>query len=57
VIEDAVMGVQAGKSAGMACLAVTTTHSVEGLMEADRVIASLTEATVEDVKRLIDSRE
>jgi beta-phosphoglucomutase len=57
VVEDAVMGVQAARSAGMACLAVTTTHSVEGLMEADRVIASLTEATVEDVKRLIDSRE
>jgi beta-phosphoglucomutase len=54
VIEDAVMGVRAARSAGMSCLAVTTTHPEEGLLEADRVIASLTEVTVEDVRRLID---
>jgi beta-phosphoglucomutase len=54
VIEDAVMGVRAARSAGMFCLAVTTTHPEEGLLEADRVVASLTEVTVEDVRRLID---
>lgn len=53
VIEDAVMGVRAGKRAGMACLAVTTTHPAEGLSQADRVVASLAEVTVEDVRRLL----
>ncbi len=53
VIEDAVMGVRAARSAGMACLAVATTHPAEELAEADRVVASLTEVTIEDVRRLI----
>jgi len=53
VIEDAVMGVQAARRAGMACLAVTTTHPAEGLREADEVVASLVEVTVEDVRRLV----
>ena len=56
VVED-VMGVQAARSAGMACLAVTTTHPSGDLAGADWVIASLTEATVEEVKRLIGARE
>lgn len=53
VIEDAVMGVRAAKRAGMACLAVTTTHSAEGLAEADWVAASLEDVTVEEVRRLL----
>ena len=56
VIEDAVMGVRAARSAGMACLAVTTTHPAEGLREADWVMASLAEMTVEDVRRLVHPR-
>ena len=57
VIEDAVMGVRAAKGAGMACLAVATTHPAEGLGEADRVVASLTEVIVGDVKRLLGIRQ
>jgi len=53
VIEDAVMGVQAAKRAGMACLAVTTTHPAEALREVDRVVASLAEVTVEDVRKAL----
>ena len=53
VIEDAVMGVRAAKRAGMACLAVTTTHPAEALSEADRVVASLAEVRVEDVSNEI----
>lgn len=52
VIEDAVMGVRAAKRAGMACLAVSTTHAAQELSEADRVVASLVEVTVTDVQRL-----
>jgi len=53
VIEDAVMGVRAAMRAGMACLAVATTHPAEELGGADKVVASLAEVTVEDVRRLI----
>ena len=57
VIEDAVMGVRAALAAGMACLAVATTHPAEGLREADRVVASLAEVTVADVRRMVRARQ
>jgi beta-phosphoglucomutase family hydrolase len=41
VIEDSPLGVKAAKSAGMRCLAVTTTHHRENLQEADMVVDSL----------------
>ena len=41
VIEDAMVGIQAAKSAGMRCIAVTTTHARNDLVEADRVVATL----------------
>lgn len=41
VIEDAVVGVQAAKRAGMFCVAVTTYISREGLHQADRIVDSL----------------
>jgi HAD superfamily hydrolase (TIGR01509 family) len=56
VIEDAVMGVRAAKCAGMACLAVTTTHAAKDLSEADLVVTSLSEVAGRDVGRLIESR-
>jgi beta-phosphoglucomutase len=40
VIEDSVVGVQAAKAAGMACLAVTTTHHARDLIAADWAIDS-----------------
>jgi mannitol-1-/sugar-/sorbitol-6-phosphatase len=42
VFEDAPAGVAAAKAAGMYCMAVTTTHSVDELAEADVVVADLT---------------
>lgn len=42
VIEDAVAGVAAAKSAGMTCLAVTNTNPAEKLQQADRVVGALT---------------
>jgi HAD superfamily hydrolase (TIGR01509 family) len=41
VIEDAVVGVQAAKRAGMFCVAVTTYKSREDLRQADRIVHSL----------------
>jgi beta-phosphoglucomutase family hydrolase len=53
VIEDAVAGVQAAKSAGMRCLAVTTTHPGARLAAADRVVPSLAEVGVADIEALL----
>ncbi|HEX7475923.1 MAG TPA: HAD family phosphatase [Dehalococcoidales bacterium] len=41
VIEDAIAGVKAAKSAGMHCIAVTNTHPAASLAEADLVVDSL----------------
>ena len=53
VIEDAISGVTASKRAGMCCLAVTNTTPREELREADRVIDTLEEITVDDLERLL----
>lgn len=53
VIEDAVAGVQAAKSAGMRCLAVTTTHPGARLAAADRIVQSLAEVGVADIEVLL----
>ncbi len=41
VIEDAPAGVRAGKAAGMAVLALTTTHAAAALAEADQFVVNL----------------
>jgi len=53
VVEDAMVGIQAAKGAGMRCLAVTTTHPREKLAEADRVVDSLEEVTPADFDALL----
>jgi len=52
VIEDAVVGVQAAKAAGMKCVAVTTTNPAEKLVDADVVLSNLAELTVDHVQML-----
>ena len=42
VFEDAVVGVQAAKAAGMKVIAITTTHTAEELKDADMIIADYT---------------
>jgi len=44
VVEDSVSGVQAAKSAGMKCVAVTTSHSREELTLADLVVDDFQES-------------
>ncbi len=58
VIEDAVAGVSAAKKAGMHCLAITNTHPRTSLTEADLIVDTLEEISVNDLDRLLDpSRE
>ena len=53
VVEDAVPGVEAGKSAGMVVLAVTTTRRRGELGAADRVVDSLAEVGAADFDKLL----
>ncbi|MBA7564904.1 MAG: beta-phosphoglucomutase family hydrolase [Dehalococcoidia bacterium] len=55
VVEDAVAGVKAAKSAGMYCVAVSNTHPKESLGEADLIVASLEMVTVKDLEGLVRS--
>ncbi len=54
VIEDSLHGLKAAKSAGMAAIAITTTHKREELLaHADMVVDSLDEVCPEIIDRLI----
>jgi beta-phosphoglucomutase family hydrolase len=48
VVEDAMAGITAAKRAGMKCLAVSTTHPRAKLVDADEVVDSLEELSLED---------
>jgi beta-phosphoglucomutase family hydrolase len=52
VIEDAVAGVAAARSAGIKCVAVTNSHPKKNLKEADLVVDTLTAVTVSDLAGL-----
>jgi len=56
VIEDAVVGVQAAKTAGMKCVAVTTNNPAEKLKDADVVLSNLTELMTDHIQRLFSAR-
>jgi HAD superfamily hydrolase (TIGR01509 family) len=53
VFEDAPVGVQAAKSAGCPCVAVTSTVGAEQLQAADMVVGSLAEVAFVDLERLV----
>lgn len=55
VVEDAVQGVQAGKAAGMAVIALTTTRDRPALSQADMIAGNLGELKAEDFTRLLVS--
>ncbi len=57
VLEDAVAGVAAARSAGMKCVAITNTHPAASLKEADLIVDSLTEVDISDLEALFDRRE
>jgi beta-phosphoglucomutase len=53
VIEDSIEGIRAAKKAGMRCLAVTNSHRMEQLGEADAVVRSLEETGVPFLEKLL----
>lgn len=53
VIEDSIPGVQAAKSAGMACIAVLTTNPAEALSQADLIVDRLDHLPVEAIWGLL----
>lgn len=52
VIEDAIAGVAAAKSAGMKCIAVTNSHPRTNLKKADLVVDTLEEVNISVLSRL-----
>jgi len=50
VIEDSLPGIRAAKAAGMKVLAVTNTHTVQDLHEADAIRSSLREARLTELR-------
>jgi beta-phosphoglucomutase len=52
VIEDSVHGIRAAKVAGMRCLAVANSYPKEKLSDADRVVDSLADLSLEDLGTL-----
>ncbi len=56
VVEDAVVGVEAARRAGMACVAVATTWPRESLSQADLVVDSLERLSASDLRSLVESR-
>jgi len=55
VVEDAITGVASAKAAGMPCIAVTNSFSAVELAEADLVVNSLAQVTLDVLKGLIAS--
>ena len=54
VIEDAIAGVAAAKSAGMKCLAVTNSHPTQSLKDADLIVDTLEKVDINTLKALFD---
>ena len=55
VIEDAIAGVAAAKSAGMRCIAVTNSHPLDKLEKADLIVDTLENVDISDIERLFDT--
>ena len=53
VVEDSPAGIEAAKAAGMKVLAVATSYRPNHLAKADRVVASLAEITLAELKELV----
>ena len=47
VIEDSISGISGARAAGMRCLAVSNSYPTEKLLEADKVVSSLEDITLE----------
>jgi beta-phosphoglucomutase len=57
VIEDAPVGIEAAKNAGMKCIALETTHPAKKLLAADLVISDLSKIrSIDIIKLLVEDR-
>ncbi len=56
VIEDAPKGIRAAHRAGMTCVAVTNSCEPSELREADRVVGSLKDVGLDDLRRVASAR-
>jgi beta-phosphoglucomutase len=56
VIEDSIRGICAARQAGMPCLAVSNSYPRNKLFEAHRVVDSLAELSLDDVRDLMQER-
>lgn len=56
VIEDAPVGIEAAKRAGMKSIALTTTHKKEELFQADIVVEDLTYIHKDDILKLLKEK-
>jgi len=54
VIEDAPVGIEAAKRAGMQSVALTTTHDKEELLDANLIVSDLSKISINDIKKLFD---
>ena len=54
VIEDAPVGIEAARRAGMLSIALTTTHNEKELLEANLIVNDLSNVSLNDIKRLLD---
>lgn len=52
VVEDSHWGLQAAKAAGMRTVAVTNTYDADQLQDADKVVARLSDLTIQDLAEL-----
>jgi HAD superfamily hydrolase (TIGR01509 family) len=57
VVEDAIVGVRGAKKAGMRAVGVTTTHAAEALQDADLVVESLLDLSVDEIVHLLRNDE
>ncbi len=53
VIEDAPVGIEAAKRAGMRAIALTTTHNKEELIDASLIVSDLSKVNLNDIKKLL----
>ena len=54
VVEDSPAGIEAAKAAGMKVLAVTNSYAPDALMQANRIVASLADITLPDLRIFCD---
>ncbi len=54
VIEDAPVGIEAAKRAGMKSIALTTTHEKNELLNADLIVKDLSKVSIQDIMALLN---